>query len=186
MQCVFFFIGSLLRALCNHMHILMPLAPMIMMIGLLWLAFVISFCTFLGSSLVWKTKKHETIFRSMQSQDFTLLLLPLHDCLVTLANRGSCSFYYFTHYSSLWQEMLYRLPSDSTKHELTKHINTDALFTSSYIKTKTISLYYLLSELQVADLFKIKPIHLLFYLNSRLLIRLEFVGVLLHILYTEI
>ena len=46
-----------------------------------------------------------------------------------------------------------QIANDPVKHELTKHIGVDALFTRSHCQQSTVKLQYVPSELQVADFF---------------------------------
>ena len=46
-----------------------------------------------------------------------------------------------------------QIAADPVKHELTKHIGVDAHFTSCSVRDRIVSLHYIPTEVQVADVF---------------------------------
>ena len=46
-----------------------------------------------------------------------------------------------------------QIAADPVKHELTKYIGVDAHFTWYFVRDRTVSLHYLLTDVQVTDFF---------------------------------
>lgn len=116
---------------------------------------ITGYCIFLGSSLIaWKSKKQTAISRSSAEAELRALATTTAEVIWLrwlLADLGviiSEPTPLFCDNTSAIQ-----IAADPVKHELTKHIGTDASFTRYHCHEKTISLRYVPSELQVADFF---------------------------------
>src|SRR5438128_7119079 len=113
-----------------------------------------AYCVFLGSSLIaWKTKKQTVVSRS--SAEAELRALACVTAEVTwlrwlLADFGVA----FSTSTSVHSDSTgaISIAQDPVKHELTKHIGIDCFYVRSAVQDQVISLRYVPSELQLADL----------------------------------
>ena len=113
-----------------------------------------AYCVFLGSSLIaWKTKKQTAVSRS--SAEAELRALACVTAEVTwlrwlLADFG-VAFSTSTPVHSDSTGAI-SIAQDPVKHELTKHIGIDCFYVRSAVQDQVVSLRYVPSELQLADL----------------------------------
>ena len=116
---------------------------------------ITGFCIFLGTSLLsWKSKKQTAVSRSSAEAELRALasvtaeVVWLRWLLADLGVSLTAPTPLFCDNTSAIQ-----ITADPVKHELTKHIGTDASFTRSHCQQQTIDLRYLPSDLQIADFF---------------------------------
>jgi hypothetical protein len=106
-----------------------------------------AYCVFLGGSLIaWKRKKQTAVSRAMAllTTEVTWLRWLLADFGVSIMtptpllsdSTGAIS-----------------IVGDPVKHELTKHIGANALYTCASMQDRVIALHYVPSELQLVDFF---------------------------------
>lgn len=116
---------------------------------------ITGYCIFLGSSLLaWKSKKQTAISRSSAEAELRALATTTAEVIWLrwlLADLGVV----LSQPTSLFCDntSAIQIASNPVKHELSKHIGTDASFTRFHYQHRTICLHYLPSELQVADFF---------------------------------
>jgi hypothetical protein len=140
-----------------------------------------AYCVFLGDSLIaWNTREQVAVSRSSAEAELRVMALVtaevtwfqwlLEDfdvsiCMpIPLLYDSKCAI---------------SVARDPVKHELTEHIGVDAHYTRAHIHDGVVSLWYVPSELQLADFFTKAQTHAqhriyLSKLNSTFLIHLEF------------
>ena len=116
---------------------------------------VTGYCLFLGTSLIaWKSKKQTAVCLSSAEAELRALSTTTSEIVWLrwlLADFGvSCDAPTTILCDST---AAIQIANDPVKHELTKHIGVDALFTRSHCQQSTIHLEYVPSELQLADFF---------------------------------
>jgi hypothetical protein len=114
-----------------------------------------TYCVFLGGSLIaWKTKKQTAVSRlSVEAELRAMALLTIEVTWLRwlLADFGVS----VTTPTPLLSDSTcaISIACDPVKHELTKHIGVEAFYTRANVQDQVIALYYVPSELQLADFF---------------------------------
>ncbi|WVZ86561.1 hypothetical protein U9M48_033320 [Paspalum notatum var. saurae] len=113
-----------------------------------------TYCVFLGSLISWKTKKQTAVARS--SAEAELRALACVTAEVTwlrwlLADFGVAIPSTTVHRDSTATGAI-SIAQDLVKHQLTKHIDIDCFYIRSAVQDHVVSLQYVPSELQLADL----------------------------------
>ena len=113
------------------------------------------FCIFLGESLIsWKSKKQDVVSRSSTEAEYhamvvtTCEIIWLRWLLVDMEVHISSSTPLHCDNKSAIQ-----IAKNSVFHERTKHIEIDCHFTHHHLQLGTISLLFVSSTLQLADIF---------------------------------
>jgi hypothetical protein len=116
---------------------------------------VTGYCIFLGTSpIAWKSKKQTAVSRSSAEAELRALSTTTAEIVWLrwlLADLGvSCH----TPTSLLCDSTAaIQIANDPVKHELTKHIGVDAFYTRAQVHDQVVALYYVPSDLQLADFF---------------------------------
>ena len=113
------------------------------------------FCVFLGESLIsWKSKKQDVVSRSSTEAEYRAMAVTTCEIIWLrwlLADMG-------VHFSSPTplncdNKSAIQIAKNSVFHERTKHIEIDCHFTRDHLQLGTISLPFVPSTLQLADIF---------------------------------
>ena len=117
------------------------------------------YCVFLGDSLIaWKSKKQDVVSRSSTESEYRAMAIATCEVVWLrwlLADMGV----YISRPTSLYcdNESAIMIAKNSVFHERTKHIEIDCHFTRHHLQKGTISLPYVPSKLQIADILT-KPL----------------------------
>ena len=117
------------------------------------------YCVFLGDSLIsWKSKKQDVVSRSSTESEYRAMAIATCEVVWLrwlLADMGV----YISRPTPLCcdNESAIMIAKNSVFHERTKHIEIDCHFTRHHLQKGTISLPYVPSKLQIADILT-KPL----------------------------
>ena len=115
-----------------------------------------AYCVFLGGSLIaWKTKKQTAVSRSSTEAELRAIASATAEVkwLRWLLEDFGVSAAAAPTLLSSDSTGAISIARDPARHELSKHIGTDAFFTREAVQEEVIALQYVPSELQLADFF---------------------------------
>ena len=132
---------------------------------------VTGFCIFLGDSLIsWKSKKQSIVSQSSTEAEYRAMASTTKEIVWLrwlLADMGVSFSYPTLMYCD--NKSAIQIAHNSVFHERTKHIEIDCHLTRHHLKHGTITLPFVPSSLQLAELFtKSHPIYHFHFLVSKL------------------